>query len=93
MAYQLLTIPCVCHHLTTDAVLKVCIPLGIEGIGASFDLDVADNCGIAGFYQRHQLAVFVLGAKDPVPVTDGHEVLLGDPFGSLVGIASFRPPP
>ena len=77
----------------TDAVLKISVPLGIEWVGVTFDLDVADNCGIAGFYQRYHLAVFVLGAKDPVPVGGGHEVFPLDTFGSLVGMAPFRPPP
>jgi hypothetical protein len=56
--------------LTTDAVLKVCIPLGIEGIGVAFDLDVANNSSITGYYQCYYLVVFILYAKYPIPVAN-----------------------
>lgn len=63
------------------------LPTGVEGVGVAFDLGVADNWGIAGFHQRYQPTVFIFSAKSPIPVTNGHEVLLLDPFCSLAGMA------
>lgn len=40
----------------TDTVLKVSVPVEIEWVCIAFYFDVADNCGLTGFHQRHHLA-------------------------------------
>lgn len=75
------------------AVLEVCFPDGIVGVGFFPDLDVSYDLRIAGFDQRYPISLVVLVRKHPDSCPDGVKITFPDPSGAFPRMSAFGPLP